>query len=68
MKKSFVEVLDKHAPKERKILRGIHKPHDNKTLHSAIMKRSKLKFKAMKSKSKNDVIEHKKQHNLNLKL
>ena len=25
--KSFVEALDKHAPKKRKILRGNHKPH-----------------------------------------
>ena len=32
--KSFVEVLDKHAPKMRKILCGNHKPHVNKTLHS----------------------------------
>ena len=32
------------------------------------MKCSQLKIKAMKSKSKNDVIEYKKQHNLVLKL
>ena len=31
---SFVEVLDKHAPRKSKILRGSHKPHVNKTLHS----------------------------------
>ena len=28
--KSFVEVLDKHAPKKKKILRGNHKPYVNK--------------------------------------
>ena len=39
-----------------------------KTLHSAIMKCSQLKIKAMKPKSKNDVIEYKKQHNLVVKL
>ena len=64
----FVEVLDKHAPKKRKILRGNHKPHVNKTLHSAIIKCSQLKIKAMKSKSENYIIEYKKQHNLVLKL
>ena len=51
-----MEVLDKHA--QKKILRGNHKPHVNKTLHSAIMKYSQLKIKAMKSKSKSDVIEY----------
>ena len=66
--KSFVEVLDTHAPKKRKILRGNYKPHVNKTLHSAIIKCSQLKIEAMKSKSKNDVIEYKKQRNLILKL
>ena len=35
MEKSFVEVVDKHAPKKRKILCGNHKPHVNKTLDSA---------------------------------
>ena len=33
---SFVEGLDKHAPKKRNILRGNYKLHVNKTLHSAI--------------------------------
>ena len=36
--KSFVEVLNKHAPKKRKIVRGNQKPHVNKTLHFGIMK------------------------------
>ena len=54
MEKSFVEVLDKHAPKKRKILRGNHKPHVNKTLHSAIMNCSQLEIKAKKPKSKNE--------------
>ena len=67
-KKSFLEVLDKHAPKKMKIFCGNHKPHVNKTLHSAVMKCSQLRHKAMKSKSKNDVIKYKKQHNLVFKL
>ena len=66
--KSFVKVLNKHAPKKRKILRGNKKPHVNKTLHSRIMKCSQLKIKAMKSNFKNDIIEYKKQHNLVVKL
>ena len=57
-----MEVLDKQAPKKRNILRGDHKSHVNKTLHSEIMKFSQLKIKAIKSKSKNHVIEYKKQH------
>ena len=48
--KNFVETLDKHAPKKTKIFRGNHKPHINKTLRKAIMKRSQLKNKANKTK------------------
>ena len=54
--------------KKRKILRANHKPHVNKTLHSAIMKCSQLKIKATKSKSENYITEYKKQRNLVLKL
>ena len=66
--KSFVEVLDKHAPKKRKFLRDNHKPHVNKTLRSTFMQSTQLKIKAMKPRSKNDVIEYKRQHNLVVKL
>ena len=59
--KSFVKFLYKHAPKRRKILHGNHK-------HYAITKCSQLKIKIMKLKSKNDVFEYKKQHNLNVKV
>ena len=61
--KRFVAVLDKHATKKRKLLGGNYKPHINKTLRSVIMKPSQLKNKAMKSKSKNNVIDNKKQGN-----
>ena len=54
--------------KKRNILRGNHKPHVNKTLHSAIMTCSELKIKAIKWKSENDVIKYQKQHDLILKL
>ena len=48
--KNFVETLNKHAPKKTKIFRGNHKPHINKTLRKAIMKRSQLKNKTNKTK------------------
>ena len=63
-----MEVFGKHVPKKRKISSANHKPHVNKTLHSAIMKRSQLKIKAMKPKSQNYVYEYKKWRNLILKL
>ena len=40
--KTFVNVLDAHAPRKTKVLRGNHKPHVDKNLHKATMKRSKL--------------------------
>ena len=45
-----VRVLNSHAPKKVKVLRGNRKPHLNKKLRKAIMERSKLKNKANKSK------------------
>ena len=44
-----------HAPKKVKILRGNHKPHCNKNLRKAIMKRSRLKNKANRSKDPVDI-------------
>ena len=52
IEKSFIEALEKHAPKKRKILRNNQKPHVNETLRSAIMKSCQLKNKAMKSNLK----------------
>ena len=46
----FVSILDKHAPKKTKILRGNQNPHFNKNLWKQIMIRSRLKNKANKSK------------------
>ena len=59
--KSFVEDLDKHVPKKRKVFLGNQNPHVKKTLRSVIMKGSKLKTKATKFKLKNDVTEYKKE-------
>ena len=57
-------MLNTHAPKKVKILRGNHKPHYNKNLRKAIMKRSRLKNKANRSKDHIDIANYKKQRNL----
>ena len=61
--KNVRETADKHAPKKTKIFRGNHKPHINKTLRKAIMKRSQLKNKADKTKDPKGISKYKKQGN-----
>ena len=46
--KKFVNVFKKHAPKKAKIFCGNQKPHLNKSLRAAIMKRFCLKNKTSK--------------------
>ena len=65
---AFVNVLDTHAPRKTKILRGNQKPHIDKCLRKAIMKRSELKTKAIKTKRSEDISNYKKQRNLVVKL
>ena len=48
LKKDLVDTLNNWAPKKSKIFRGNQKPHINKALINAKMKRSKLKSKANK--------------------
>ena len=60
---AFITTLDKHAPKKRKRLRGNNKPHITKPLRQAIMKWSKLKNKANKTKLLTDIRNYKKQRN-----
>ena len=57
-------MLDTHARKKVKILRGNHKPHYNKNLRKSTMKRSRLKNKANRSKNPVDIANYKKQRNL----
>ena len=52
-----------HAPKKRKWVRGNHKPQINKELRKAIMKRSRIKNKANKTKKPIDISNFKKQRN-----
>ena len=47
----FTSKLNKHAPKKKKWIRGNNKPHVNKALRQAIMKRSRLKNKANRLKT-----------------
>ena len=61
--RKFTAVLNKHAPKKKKWLRGNQKPHINKTLRHEIMKRSKLKNIANKTKNTSDIMKYKKQRN-----
>ena len=66
--KTFVNVLGTHAPRKTKVLRGNQKPHVDKNLRKAIMKLSKLKNKANRTKLQNDIAKYKKQRNLVVKL
>ena len=66
--KKFIDTLNKHAPKKIKTFRGNQKPHINKTLRKAIMKRSQLKNKANKTRNATDVSNYKRQRNYVVKL
>ena len=68
LEKTFVNVLNAHAQRKTKVLRSNHKPHVDKNLHKAIMKHSKLKNKANRTKLQDDIAKYKKQQNLVVKL
>ena len=60
---AFITALKKHVPKKKKWLWGNNKPHIRKPLRQAIMKLSKLKNKANKTKRLIDIRNYKKQRN-----
>ena len=64
----FTSILNKHAPKKKKVLQGNEKPHMNKNLRRAIMKTPKLKNKANKTKYPLDIMNYQKQLNYVIKL
>ena len=64
----FTCVLDRHAPRKSKLIRGNEKPHMNRELKKAIMKRSRLWNKYLKSKYSSDLSAYKVQRNLVTKL
>ena len=66
--KKFIDTLNKHAPKKIKTFRGNQKPHINKTLRKAIMKRTQLKNKGNKARNATDVSNYKRQRNYVVKL
>ena len=66
--KKFANVLDAHAQRKTKVLRGNHKSHVEKNLHIAIMKCSKLKSKANRTELQDDIAKCNKQRNLVVKL
>ena len=66
--KKIIDTLNKHVPKKIKTFRDNQKPHINKTLHKAIMKRSQLKNKANKTLNATDILNYKKQRNYVVKL
>ena len=47
----FTSKINKHAPKKKKWIRENNKPHVNKDLRQAIMKRSSFRYKANKTKN-----------------
>ena len=59
----FTSKLNKHAPKKKRRIRRNSKPHVNKALRQAFMKRSRLKNKANKTKDPADIKNYKKQRN-----
>ena len=59
----FPSEVNEYAPKKAKWVRGNNKSHINKFLWRAIMKRSKLKNKANKTKHPVDIKIYKKQRN-----
>ena len=64
----FLEVLNKHAPPKKKILRANHKPYMTKTLRKAIMRRSALESKHNRSRTTESKKAYRKQKNYTDKL
>ena len=59
LESDFITALNKHAPEKEKWLGGNNKPLITKPLHQAILKRSKLKNKARKTKLLTDIGNYK---------
>ena len=60
----ITSTLDQHALKKKKLIRGDHNPHMNKTLRKAALLRSKLKNRANKSKNTRDINMYRQRRNL----
>ena len=51
--KVFLEILNKHAPLKRKLLRGNYTSYISKAMRKAMMKRSSLEEKYLEKEPKN---------------
>ena len=60
---TFLEILEKHAPLKKRVLRANNKPFMTKALRKAIMRRSALRNKHMKLRSVDAERAYKKQRN-----
>ena len=60
----FLEVVNKHAPLKKKVLRGNHSPFVTKEFQKVIYTRSKLKNKMNQNPSRENVLAYKKQRNI----
>ena len=58
--KEFINTLNKHTPNKTKLFRGNQKLHVNKVLRSVIMKRSRLKNNANKTRKAVNIFNYKK--------
>ena len=61
--KTFIEQLDKHAPLKEKSIRANNQPFMNKTINKAIMNRSRLKNRFLKSPTNINEHNYKKHRN-----
>ena len=60
----FLEVLKKHAPLKKKVLKGNHSPFVSKEFQKAIYTRSKMKSKLNQNPSRENVLAYKKHRNI----
>ena len=67
MSKIVDENVD-YSKLKKELFRGNQKPHVNKILRSIIMKKSRLKNKANKTRKAVDIFDYKKQRNLVVKI
>ena len=66
--RTFLKVLEEHAPMKQKVLRANDKPYMTKALRQAIMRRSTLKTKFLKNRSDDNHKAFKKQKNYTKRL
>ena len=65
---TFIEVLNKHFSLKKELLSANHAPYITKTLRKAIMRRSQLETKHLKSKTQTNLKLYKKHKNFCSKL